>query len=67
MITIIQLDECVKEADRFIERANQAKDMLIIEKVNPGRPRVSGNKLTGAVRRASLDLTRVLAELRRYR
>ncbi len=50
------LRAAVAEAQRFIERAKVA----IAE-----QPTCVGTKAGGAVRRASLDLTRALAEMRR--
>lgn len=64
MITIIQLDECIKEAERFIYKAKECKVRLIVENCRPNSPSISGSKQTGAVRRASLDLSRCLSDLR---
>lgn len=53
----------VTEAHRFLAKAEalqQAGESR--EKSNP----FSGSKESGAVRRASMDLTRALAELRKY-
>ena len=64
MITIIQLDECIKECERFIYKAKEAKVRLIEENCRPNSPSIGGSKQTGAVRRASLDLSRALSDLR---
>jgi len=47
------------EAKRFLERVNE------LRKANSQQP-WTNPKERGAVRRASMDLTRALAELRRY-
>lgn len=56
----VDLNEAVREAKRFIERAKpllaQDTDKYVW---------MFGNKDTAAVRRASMDLTRALANLRR--
>ena len=57
------LEQCIKEAERFIERAKK------LQSVNTG----TGNCFywnpieQGAVKRASMDLTRILADLRQGR
>lgn len=57
------LEQCIKEAERFIERAKK------LQSVNTG----TGNCFywnpieQGAVKRASMDLTRSLADLRQGR
>jgi len=53
-----KLAAAVAEAERFIKRAEALAD-------NPPRYDFLGNKETGAIRRASMDLTRALADLRR--
>jgi len=66
-----QLDAAIAEAHRFLARAQQLKDKQIrrdpVAKLSSldqyldcGNPRESG-----ALRRASMDLTRALADLRR--
>lgn len=66
-----QLDTVIAEAHRFLARAQQLKDKQIRrdpvaklssldQYLDAGTPRESG-----ALRRASLDLTRALADLRR--
>jgi hypothetical protein len=64
MITIIQLDECIKEAERFIYKAKECKVRLIEENCRPNSPSIAGSRQTGAVRRTSLDLSRALSDLR---
>jgi hypothetical protein len=58
---IADVTVAIVEARRFIERAVAAHDRLRAE------PTVEygGSKETGACRRASLDLTRALAQLRK--
>lgn len=57
----LKLQDAVEEANRFIHTANWALIRLA------GEPtlEITGCKETGATRRASLDLTRILADLRR--
>ena len=55
------LDEAISEANRFIKRARAAKRRLSEDRMSL----VSGSKEMGAAKRASMDLTRILAELRR--
>jgi hypothetical protein len=64
MITIIQLDECIKECERFCYKARECKVRLLEEECNTNSPSVTGSRQTGAVRRASLDLSRALSDLR---
>jgi len=55
------LAEAVSEAKRFLERANTLRNIAKTDKdVLWG-----GSPATSAVRRASMDLTRALAKLRR--
>lgn len=58
---IKDLKECISEAKRFIKRAKTAKQRIEEDKW------LWKSKETAAARRASLDLTRALAELRRRR
>lgn len=51
----------IHEAKRFIAKATEARKALIADDLK----RITGCKETGAARRASLDLTRALAELRK--
>ncbi len=52
-----KLDEAINEAERFLDKANIAKKNLITDPF--------GNKYKSAVKRASMDLTRSLSELRK--
>ena len=54
------LDDAIKEAERFIKKAELAKERLIDDKFA-----WSGTKETGAVKRASMDLTRELVNIRK--
>lgn len=66
------LDRAADEAQRFLQAAvdlRNASDESIAERKRTGsyyplNP-FSGSKQSGAVRRASMDLTRALAELRK--
>lgn len=53
-----KLITAIAEAERFLERARDAQN-------NPHEYDFVGTKYTGACRRASMDLTRALADLRR--
>jgi hypothetical protein len=56
------LETAVSEAKRFLKKATAVK----ISKWESGMRYITSDpKLTGALRRASMDLTRALAELRR--
>jgi len=59
MITITKIDKVIKEANRFILVAKKAKERI---KNDPFAK--YGSKETGAVRRASMDLSRILVEIR---
>lgn len=52
--------EAIREAQRFIEAASKA-----LETMHPVDMCPYGNSKTGAARRASMDLTRALAEMRK--
>jgi hypothetical protein len=56
------LAEAIAESERFLIKAREAVSR--IRETGEG-PLVCGTKETGAARRASLDLTRALANLRR--
>lgn len=56
-----KLNVAVAEAERFIIIAKRAQKRLREDHYAP----ISGSKETGAARRASMDLTRALAELRK--
>ena len=57
---IDQYQEAIDEAKRFIKKAGIAQ-----KKMKEDSYAICGCKETGAVKRASMDLTRVLAELRK--
>ncbi len=64
-MNIPDIDAAVAEARRFIERAETL--MAAMQKTAP-RAYISDHpRESGAVRRASMDLTRALAEMRRRR
>ena len=63
---ICNIDKVIKECDRFKTCALDAKTRLLAEGVGPLEMQVVGYKETAACRRASMDLSRALAELRRY-
>lgn len=58
-----EIVNAVEEARRFLIRA---EDVLGSKSDTDSETYYGGSKGTGALRRASLDLTRALAELRRY-
>jgi len=60
MITIEKLDASIDEARRFITAAQTAKTAIKKDHLM-----AYGCKETGAVKRASMDLTRMLAEFRK--
>lgn len=62
MITDQTLDAAVDAANRFLERAQDLRVRMIDDNVDPS---ITPTKESGAVRRASMDLTRALADLRR--
>lgn len=69
-MTIKQISDAMREADRFIKAGRLA--IARIKKENKHgelddslRELISGSKETAACRRASLDLTRALADLRK--
>jgi hypothetical protein len=64
MITINQLDKCIVEANRFLAKARDCRIKLVNENCKADSPSITGSKQTGAVRRASLDLSRSLSDLR---
>ena len=59
-VTITKIDKAIKEANRFIAIAKEAKKRLHDDKYAS-----FGCKETGAVRRASMDLSRSLVKIRR--
>ena len=61
---------CIAEAKRFIEKAEQVPTHdTVIETTRSKRTAtyINAGKASGAARRASLDLTRCLADLRQGR
>jgi hypothetical protein len=66
-----KLDTAVNEAKKFLDRVKelQAEQKKTTTYMYEGKPFISVPscpKESGAVRRASMDLTRALADLRRY-
>ena len=59
MITISKIDTAIRESKRFIATAMAAK-----ERLKQNDLAQYGCKETGAVRRASMDLSRVLVSIR---
>jgi len=59
MITISKIDAVIKESKRFIAIAMAAKERLKNDNFAK-----YGCKETGAVRRASMDLSRILVSMR---
>jgi len=59
-VTIEKIDKAFQEINRFIVKAQAAKKRLAHQ---PGMR--GGCRETGAVRRASMDLSRALVEIRR--
>lgn len=55
------LERAIAEARRFIKMANAAEARITEDKY----ALISGSRETAAVKRASMDLTRALADLRR--
>ena len=62
------IDVARAEAERFLDRCDEAKAALVMRKCNDGVHSFVTNentKATAALKRASMDLTRALVELRR--
>jgi hypothetical protein len=63
------LQAAIGEAQRFLRVANLLRETIEERKRGPGEPTwlymENGTALCGSVRRASLDLTRALAEMRK--
>lgn len=57
---IIKLDAAINEARRFIVKAGEVKSEWAKDSAS-----IWSSKETGACKRASMDLTRALAELRK--
>jgi hypothetical protein len=66
-MTITEIDNAVNECTRFLVRAKRAKDRIKRDKAERGEWAGTSGRETAALRRASLDLTMALAELRRGR
>lgn len=63
-VQVHQLTEVIEEAERFLRLAKQAKDVLILDRAANGYKESNGCKETAAVKRASLDLSNALSNLR---
>ena len=69
-----KLDVAIEEAERFLKKAKDLRDLTINDEKRIKTAKEKGEyywgsnnpKESGAVRRASMDLTRALANLRRY-
>ena len=59
--TIIQIDTAIKEAQQFIQKASAWKKRLKSDSMAG----ISGSKEGGACKRASMDLTRALVDIRK--
>lgn len=57
------LDAAIREAQRFLKLARSLSETVS----QAGHYVEAGTRLSGATRRASLDLTRALADLRRIK
>ena len=65
-MTRARIEEAVKEAKRFIARADNLRNKLLKDANSRGlHDDLWGSPETAAVKRASLDLTRALAAMRR--
>jgi hypothetical protein len=74
-VNVDDMERAIEEAKRFLLRANEAQDELKARSKARHNPtfdsfghqkwRPDEQKCTAAARRASLDLTRALAQLRR--
>lgn len=62
-MTLATVEKARNEAGRFIDKVNAAFNIIVTTQSRDWP--VTGTKETGAVRRASLDLTRALAKMRR--
>lgn len=60
-MNINRIDHAIGEAERFILKARQAKSRLVRE----GKYSTGGYRETASCKRASMDLTMALAELRK--
>jgi hypothetical protein len=59
-VTIEKIDEAINETNRFIIKARKARRRLQVHKYA-----IYGCKETASLRRASMDLSRVLVDLRK--
>jgi len=71
MVDIEKLNNTIEEAEKFLKKAKELRNLMEEDKKREMESKdyyySSGNpKESGAVRRASMDLTRSLADLRRY-
>lgn len=57
----VRYEDAINEAERFLVKAREAKDFLVDAKGGY----YGSSKIVAAAKRASLDLTRALAELRK--
>jgi len=62
-MTITKIAEAIEEAGRFIEKAQKARTWM---EQNDPMCMGLGNQYTAACRRASMDLTRALADMRKW-
>ncbi len=60
-----ELDDAITVARRFIHHAKRAQSRLVIYNVDKRLPSIYSTKETAQARRASMNLTRALADLRR--
>jgi hypothetical protein len=68
-VDIANLEVCIQEAVRFLSRARAALKIHKDERVyykNDDKHTYGDGPLNSAVRRSSMDLTRVLAKMRKY-
>lgn len=64
-ITISNLNSIEAEIARFLEKLGQCRVAMKRAGLGEDQTMITGSKETGAVRRASLDLSRALADLRK--
>ena len=61
----IQINTAIAEAERFLDRAKDALARHDAGRHFPEMDYLASSRESGALRRASLDLTRALADMRR--
>jgi hypothetical protein len=61
-MNIRTLQAAIAEAERFLDLA---RELQAEQRSGPGGGYFTASRITGATRRASMDLTRALADLRR--